>query len=370
MRLLLYVLLLLLPCAAFAQSKDRQPVMPDTTTGLHVKKNQILVLPVIARSIETSWSFGVAASFTFRSDKKDTSSRTSNVQGLSLYSIHKQFITAITGTQYFKHQTYILSEQLSYSSFPDKFWGLGKHTPDSAEEDYSFKQYYITPHLMRHLGHNFYIGALFELQRVLDVTYKPGGLFDQEKIAGRDPYLVAGLGMSFTYDNRNNAFSPDKGSFVQLYFDHFGKYLGSDYEYTNIVLDIRHYLKTIAGQVLAVQAYSFNNIGDPPLRSLASLGGNNSMRGYYDGRFRDKQQFVLQAEYRIPVYGRLGLVGFTSCGQVAHRLSDYTLADLKYSYGGGLRFAINKQEKLNLRLDYGFTADGNSGLYFQLGEAF
>lgn len=369
MRLLL-CLFLLLPCAGFAQSKDVQKGLPDTTTGLHVKHNQILVLPVVARSIETGWSFGLAASLTFRLDKKDTSSRTSNIQGLSLYSIHKQFVTAITGTQYFRHETYILSEQLSYSSFPDKFWGLGKHAPDSAEENYSFKQYYITPHLMRHLGHNFYIGALFELQRVLDVDYKHGGLFDQQKVPGRNPYVVAGLGLSFTYDNRNNAFSPDKGSFMQLYFDHFGKYLGSDYEYTNIVLDLRHYLRTVGKQVLAVQAYSFNNIGNPPLRSLASLGGNNSMRGYYDGRFRDKQQFVLQAEYRVPVYWRFGLVGFAACGQIGHRLSDYTLDGLKYSYGGGIRFAINKQEKLNLRLDYGFTADGNSGLYFQLGEAF
>ena len=53
--------------------------------------------------------------------------------------------------------------------------------------------------------------------------------------------------------------------------------------------------------MLALQAYAFINNGDVPLRSLASLGGANSMRGYYDGRYRDKDQIVFQAEYRVPV---------------------------------------------------------------------
>jgi outer membrane translocation and assembly module TamA len=107
-----------------------------------------------------------------------------------------------------------------------------------------------------------------------------------------------------------------------------------------------------------------------PLRSLASFGGNNSMRGYYDGRYRDKDQLVFQAEYRIPVYGKWGVVVFGSTGDVSSKFTDYTFGDLKYSYGAGIRFAISKKEKLNLRLDYGIGQGNNNGLYFQLGEAF
>jgi outer membrane protein assembly factor BamA len=213
---------------------------------------------------------------------------------------------------------------------------------------------------------------LFEYQNVMDVKYEPGGLFDKENIKGRYPYKVSGLGLSFTFDNRNNAFSPDKGYFAQIYFDHFDKTFGSTFNYTNIVIDLRKFVRIYKKQVLAMQAYSFTNVGDEiPLRSLASFGGSNSMRGYYSGRYRDKRQLVFQAEYRVPLINRIGAAFFCSAGDVGSTFTDYSLTNLKYAAGAGLRFALNKNEKLNLRLDYGIgQGNNNHGLYFQLGEAF
>ncbi len=351
---------LLLPFFLYAQ-KDSIP---------SIKINRTIIFPVITRSIETSWGFGVAASKTFSIDKKDTLSRTSNIQLVGLYTLKKQFIAALEGSQYFKNESYILNEEITFSSFPDKFWGLGKHSPEKAEESYDFKQYYVNLHLLRNIGKNFFVGSIFELQRLIEVDYKKGGIFDQQQVAGRNKYFVAGLGLSLTYDSRNNAFYSNKGVFAQLYFNHFDKYLGSDFAYTNIVLDVRKYI-TVKKSVLALQAYSFTNLGDEiPLRSLATLGGTNSMRGFYDGRYRDKQQLVVQGEYRMPLYKRFGAVVFGGVGDVGHTITDFSLGDLKYSYGAGLRFAVNKTEKLNIRVDYGFSSKGTSGLYFQLGEAF
>ena len=332
---------------------------------------QILIFPVIARSIETDWSFGVATSATFHLSKNDTVTRTSNMQGIALYSLKKQTVLALNGAEYFKKEHFILNEQISYSYFPDNFWGIGNNTPDSAVEDYSFKQYYVYLHLMRHLGKRCYIGLLYELQNVMQVDYTPNGIFDKENVAGRKPYLISGAGLSFTYDTRTEAFSPDKGTFAQFYFNHFGKLTGSDYDYTNIVLDYRKFFRLYKQQVLALQGYFFGNVGsEVPIRSLASFGGNNSMRGYYDGRYRDKNQLVFQGEYRMPVYKKWGIVVFGSTGDVSNTFTNYSLNDLKYSYGAGIRFAISKKEKLNLRLDYGIGQGNNNGLYFQLGEAF
>jgi outer membrane protein assembly factor BamA len=333
--------------------------------------HQILLFPVLTKSIETSWSFGVAGSSTFRFSKKDTASRTSNLQAIMLYSLKKQFVAAINGAQYFKNEQYILNEQISYSSFPDKFWGLGKHSPDSAEEDYNFKQYYIYLHLMRHLGNNIYVGLIYEFQNLMQVNYKPGGVFDQQQIVGRDPYKISGLGLSLTYDDRNNAFSPNKGNFAQIYFNHFDPAIGSDFSYTNLVVDLRKFIPLSIKNILALQAYSFSNMGkDVPLRSLATLGGMSSMRGYYDGRYRDRQQLVFQAELRHSFNKRFGAVAFGNFGDVGHNISDFSFQDLKYTYGAGLRYAINKSEKLNIRLDYGIGPGKNQGLYFELGEAF
>ena len=329
-----------------------------------------VIFPVLARSIETGWSVGAASSVTFHFKDKEHAARTSNIQGISIYSSHRQFIAAINGSIYFPSEKFIINQQLSYSYFPDKFWGLGKIAPDSSEEDYSYHQYYIYLHPQLLLSKSLFLGIVYEYQNVADVKYDSGGLFDKENILGRKGYHVSGLGLSVTYDTRNNAFSPDRGVLLQFYFNHFAPVFASDYTYTNFVADIRKFISIYKQQVLAFQAFGFFNAGETPLRSLASLGGANEMRGYYAGRFRDKNMYVLQSEYRTPLFWRLGAVAFGDVGNVADNLSGMNFKDVKYSAGLGLRFALNKAEKLNLRIDYGIGSDKNNGFYVQLGEAF
>lgn len=336
------------------------------------RSRNTLILPLVARSIETDWSVGLAGSFTFRFNPSDTLTRTSNTQALALYSLRKQFISAINGTTYLPGERYILNYQLSYSNFPDKFWGLGKNAPDEQEEAYTFRQYYVYLHLQRKLKERFFAGLLYEYQRLLDIDYQAGGLLDRLNVPGRNPYRISGAGLSLTYDSRNNAFAPDRGGFFQIFFNHFNPAFGSGFRYTNYVIDVRRFIRLYRQQVLAVQAYGFFNSGNVPLRSLANFGGSNSMRGFYDGRYRSKNQVVAQAEYRVPLFWRIGAVGFVGVGNVGSELGDLNFNELKYSYGGGLRVALNKQERLNLRIDYGWGL-GQSlsrGLYFQLGEAF
>lgn len=342
---------------------DSIPTVPSS--------KKLLAFPVVARSVETGWMFGAVACGLFRISKKDTVSRVSNVQALALYSLNKQLLTVINGSIYFPGEKYILNHQLSYSYFPDKFWGMGPHTADAQEEPYQFKQYYVYLHGMRKLSKGLFAGAVYEMQKVMDMEYKSNGLFDKEQVAGRKGYLVSGLGASITYDNRDNAFAPDKGTFIQAIAKYYHPSIGSDFTYTNIIQDIRQFIPVFKKQVVALQLYNFMNLGpEIPLRSLAALGGSSMMRGYYSGRYRDKQLLALQAEWRIPVYGRFGVVAFGGAGDVAGKAMDYDFKDLKYAYGGGIRFALTKKDKLNLRLDYGFTNKKDQGFYLQLGEAF
>lgn len=335
-----------------------------------IPHRKLLLFPVIAKSIETGWSFGAFGSFTFRPFASDTVSRTSSLQALALYTTKKQLVTALNGSQYFFREKYILNEQISFSSFPDKFWGLGNQTKDADQEPYRYKQYYIYAHLLRKLNKHWFAGIIFENQKVWDVQYTAGGKFDQQ-VYGKDGYHVAGIGGSLTFDNRTNAFAPDNGIFCQFTFNHFDQYLQSDYVYTNYVVDIRKFIPVAhRSDVLALQLYSFNNSGEVPIRSLASFGGANRMRGYYDGRYKDWDMFVVQGEYRMHVSGRIGLVFFAGTGTVGRQWQDYGFDNLKYSYGTGLRIAVDQKEKLNVRIDYGIGQGKNNGLYLQLGEAF
>jgi hypothetical protein len=178
--------ILLLQIGAFSQK--------DTT-----KSRKTLVFPIITSSIETGWSFGSIAAIIFKPNKFDTLSRTSNIEILGLYTTKKQLVTAINGSQYFDKERYILNEQVSYSSFPDKFWGIGPNSQESAIESYKFHQYYIYLHGLRKLTSHLFIGLIFEKQKVTDINYDLGGLFDQQKVVGRNGYGIAGVGTSFTF---------------------------------------------------------------------------------------------------------------------------------------------------------------------------
>ncbi|MBC7568211.1 MAG: BamA/TamA family outer membrane protein [Spirosoma sp.] len=351
---------------------DSLITLHKATSSLTPKTRNILILPLIARSIETDWSAGVAGSFTFRFNPADTLTRTSNAQVLALYSLRKQFIAAINGATYFPGEQFILNYQISYSYFPDKFWGLGKVAPDQNEESYTFRQYYLYGHLQRKVRNRVFVGFQYEYQRLLGIDYQAGGLFDQQQVAGRDAYHISGAGVSLTYDSRTNAFAPNQGGFYQILAIQFTPMLGSQFQYTSYTLDARRYWRLYRQQVLAVQAFGQFGAGDVPLRSLSSFGGSSSMRGFYDGRYRSRDQIVVQAEYRIPLFWRIGAVGFAGVGNNGDRLTDLNLHDLKYSVGGGLRVALNRKERLNLRVDYGWGLGQSvsNGLYFQLGEAF
>ena len=171
------------------------------------------------------------------------------------------------------------------------------------------------------------------------------------------------------WDSRNNSFSSSGGFYFQYYINEFSGWLGSEFHYVAQLLDVRKYFTLSGESTLAFQfAGSFNN-GDVPVRSMANIGSSSIMRGYYDGRYTDKNMMAVQGEIRQHIAGRFGMVGFVGVGRVAHSMSEFALTRLKLSLGTGLRFAIDRKERLNARLDLGF-GDHSNGIYLNLSEAF
>lgn len=86
-------------------------------------------------------------------------------------------------------------------------------------------------------------------------------------------------------------------------------------------------------------------------------------------RFRDKNFIGTQIEYRRHLFWKLGMVGFIGIGDVFDKTNELAWDKAKYSYGMGLRIMLNKQERMNFRLDYGRGRDSN-GVYLTVTEAF
>ena len=85
---------------------------------------------------------------------------------------------------------------------------------------------------------------------------------------------------------------------------------------------------------------------------MAMLGGSNSMRGYYEGRYRDKNMMTAQLELRQHVWRRNGIVVWAGLGTVFDRFSQIDSDRLLPSYGIGYRWEFKK--RVNIRVDLGF----------------
>ncbi len=336
------------------------------------KKVRTILLPIVFNTPETGVAFGLTNSISFKTTPHlDSTTRISSIQTLGFFTMRKQNVEAVDASIYFPKENYILLMSVSHSYFPDKFWGIGQRTKNKSGEHYAFEQFFINPHFKKRLTKRLFAGVLYEFQRVYKLNYIEGGLFDSAKISGKTDHNMSGMGVSLGYDTRNSAFWPSKGFFLQTILTNFRTDMFfSDYDMTKWIGDFRFFKKIYKANIIAFQIYNYFTVGSTPIRQLATFGGANNMRGFYQGRFRDKNLVSFIAEYRTTIVGRFGATVFGGVGNVYNSLTEVGKAEIKYSYGAGLRFAILKKEKLNIRLDYGYSSRYNQGLYFTVGECF
>jgi hypothetical protein len=169
------------------------------------------------------------------------------------------------------------------------------------------------------------------------------------------------------WDSRNHLFVPSSGSWIQLRALAYRDWLGSDFDYETRSIDLRHYAGLAPDHVLALQGLLIRCSGEIPLADYPSLG--NALRGVLDGRYNDRTLLMGQLEYRFPVWKRFSGVVFAGAGDVNDRLGHMTARELKLAAGGGLRFEIDPQERLRVRMDIG-VSEGQAQFYLQFSEAF
>ena len=100
---------------------------------------------------------------------------------------------------------------------------------------------------------------------------------------------------------------------------------------------------------------------------LATFGGSSTMRGYYEGRFRDKGVLDMTVELRQHIWRRNGLVVWLGVGTVFPKFSDIEFRKLLPNAGIGYRWEFKKNT--NVRLDFG-VGKGETSFLFSINEAF
>ncbi len=332
---------------------------------------RIIITPLVAFSPETSIEFGAGAKTLFKFRRSGPETRTSNIPISLTYTLNNQAILWSGYEVFFNQERWMLIGNLTLQLFPQLYYGLGRNSLESNEEEYTFTQVLIEPILLKQIGQShLFLGAGIRYNHVGNLRFEDESRLQNSGISGATGSTSVGAQLALVYDSRDNILTAHTGWFAQLTHGFYEEALGGTHRFQLTRLDLRKFISLGSPRrVLAFQLMSSFSFQDVPLNELSALGGGELMRGYYEGRFIDNHLVAFQAEYRFPLWDRFGGVVFAGAGDVARRIGDFRLDAFRPSVGFGLRFLIDRTEDLNLRFDYGF-GKRTSNYYANVAEAF
>jgi len=325
-------------------------------------------LPVVFYTPETRFGFGASGLwfFNFKNDSASTP-RSSVSLGLA-YTQNKQVLSYLPFNLFLKNRAYQLYGEIDYNKFFYNFYGVGNDQQPNYVERYGVEFPRLRITALKKLAPHFYAGLRYAFDKFSLFKLDAAGQLAQGTIPGSKGGFVSGFGVVTMYDSRDFVYYPSKGMWAELVVYHDDPATGSSFQYTRIAFDFSkyfHYKKNI----LALNAYSIYSNTDAPFFQMGLLGGQKKMRGFYEGRYRDNNVMIFQAEYRRHLFWLLGITVFGDVGQVAHRYDSFNAKDWRYTYGAGIRLMLDEKQKINLRIDF---AVGNQKMlpYFTIAEAF
>lgn len=317
-------------------------------------------------STDTKLGIGLVAAGLYRANANDTLLPPSNVSLFGDVSTVGFYMLGIRGTHIFPQDKYRADYTIYFYSFPCKFWGMGYDMGDdnSNKSDMKRWQARFKASFLFHLGDNLYLGPMVSYDYVIGRRIER-----PELLNGMDQHTWnIGAGFSAVYDTRDVLTYPHRGFYINLSQCFRPRFMGNDYAFSTTELQVDAYQRVWKGAILAEDFRTMLNFGNPSWGMMALLGNSNSMRGYYEGRYRDKHKMEAQVELRQHVWKRNSLTTWVGAGTVFHKFSEMRSRHILPNFGIGYRWEFKKN--VNVRLDYGFGKAGQTGFLFSINEAF
>ncbi len=234
--------------------------------------------------------------------------------------------------------------QLKFDGYPKRYFGMSNHS--SLEEASLYECSAVQASL------NLSTAILKSLK--LD----SGFTVDYRRIEA-NPDLEGGLAtlarLGAARDTRDSAGEPWYGGYEALSFDFSHPYLGSDWSFLLLGIDLRRYVSFLRHHVLAGRLLYRQSFGEAPFYLRPDFGGNTIGRGFQPARFIGELGVYGQLEYRFPLWSLLGGTLFVDAGQVADDISE--LSPDGWHLSGGLGLRVTFSERSILALDFGLTGE-------------
>ncbi len=336
-------------------------------TIAQVHKSSWLALPVVSYSPETRLNFRAVGIYSFYTTRNDPVERNSGIYGTLGYSQNHQSKFELKSTIWTKENKFHIVSAFIYQHTVLKYYGTGNQARLTNESLQQASLTRLDLEAERLVFKDFYAGPEF-----MYFNTAINGTFISQSI--RAAGHASSLGANLIYDSRDNQNFTTRGSYLNFNPQFAPKGFSSTGAINQYNFDLRHFVNLGPGQVLAFNSVAqFESGPSIPFYFLNQLGNDQIMRGYYQGRFREKNLAAAQVEYRYLFFPRFGVAVFAGGGEVFNHA--FSAPALKPNYGFGGRYVFDTRSRITIRLDYGAGEKPAgekriSGFYLALGEAF
>lgn len=333
------------------------------------RKPLIAGFPIAFYTPETRWGAGATGVCIFNWRSDSLRARPSTVSLGFAVTQNRQVFFVTPFHLFLDSARYQVYGEIAYNRYRYNFYGRGNEVPENFVERYGleFPRFRLT--VLRRFGKWFYAGGRYAYDRFSLFDLAPQGLLANKRVPGADGGTVSGPGLVIMADRRDNIYYPTKGMWGELVYFRNMPLLGASEIFTRMAFDASKYFTWRTKNTLAVNIYSIFSPDELPFYQMGLLGGTKKMRGFYEGRFRDNNLVLLQAEYRRWIWSVFGITVFGSAGQVAPAYNRFSHDYWKFTGGLGIRVRVDRERKVNLRIDAAL-GEGKILPYFTIGEAF
>ncbi len=359
------------------------PTIPATTGadpgGQAVEGTQLktgsgitpLFAPVPFKDTQIGWGLFLLAGVIHRFDPDTTIKPSTGAVG-AFYTENDSWGWMVMEMARLNRDQWRLRGLVSHMEIRYDFFGIGEDAGEAGisiplEQDLTF----AVGSALRRVRQGFYLGGSVVWMRT-SVTPRnlPAGIPPPSAGDQAQADLFA-PGLQSEFDSRNDDYWPRAGSLANLRASFFSKDLGSSRDFQRYMASWSWYRQLGSeSRVLAANVNGAAAAGITPFYMLPTIGGGMyGLRGYQQGRYRDRVMTTAQVELRIHSAGRVGATLFGGFGQVAPSLGELFDARVLPAGGAGLRYQLTRQYPMHLRADYAWGVDEGL-LYFAVSEAF
>lgn len=332
------------------------------------KKNKKFDFSIIGGphySSDTKFGIGVVAAGIYKTSALDSIVPPSDVAVYGDATTSMFFKLGVRGTHIFPGDRARLHYDVNFASIATKFWGIGyeNNVNDANESTYKYLTSQAEASYVWRLAPNFYAGPFATFDYINGRHFEKPWLWEGES----DRTFNIGVGFTLQYDNRDFLTNAFRGIYARLDQRFNPRFLANKYAFSLTELTVAYYHPLWKDATIAMQVHSRLTYGNTPWGLLSTLGGSDNMRGYFEGRYRDKSEIDLCVELRQHVWHRNGVVVWAGAGTIFPKFSALRWRQVLPNYGIGYRWEFKK--RVNVRLDLGFGRH-QTGFIFSINEAF